>query len=149
MDDLRITIGTTALEARKRLRLTQEATAERIKVSSEYYARLERGHAFPSVPTLSVMMGVLGVSADDLLGLTVPELRPERPSGRTTHPAGDRAEVRRLIRRLRHASPATIRLIDLLVTELDLLLSDTASQAAQPRASAAPTPTVHPDQAPS
>ena len=120
MDDLRNTIGTTTRAARKELHLTQEAAAERIGLSSEFFARIERGHAFPSVPTVSRMMEVLGVSADDLLGLTVPV---NKPVARINHPADDPPEIRRLVRRLKHASPATIRVITLLVKELEYLIS--------------------------
>jgi len=60
-------IGQGARCARRKKKLTQEQVAERIDVSSEFYARLERGHALPSVPTLRRICNVLDVSADVLL----------------------------------------------------------------------------------
>ncbi|MCG8421897.1 MAG: helix-turn-helix domain-containing protein [Proteobacteria bacterium] len=121
--ELAQSIGQAARQARKSLELTQEDAAERIGVSAEFYARIERGHALPSVPTFARIVAALGVSADTLLGL-----RPERPERRgdvvpnwTASPPTDSPEVRRLVRRLRRASPATLRLVTLLVKELERL----------------------------
>ncbi|MCG8416962.1 MAG: helix-turn-helix domain-containing protein [Proteobacteria bacterium] len=117
--ELSESIGTAARAARKALKLTQEDAAERIGVSAEFYARIERGHALPSVPTLARICSALGVSADVLIGRV--DLGPPRD---TSHrwalaPPTDKPEVRRLVRRLRKATPATLRLVNLLVKELE------------------------------
>ena len=123
--ELAQSIGKAAREARKSLELTQEDAAERIGVSAEFYARIERGHALPSVPTFAKIVAALGVSADSLLGLQQQSERSERRSDAapswTARPPAETPEVRRLVRRLRAATPATLRLVTLLVKELERL----------------------------
>jgi transcriptional regulator with XRE-family HTH domain len=125
--ELAESIGTAARSARTSLELTQEDAAERIGVSAEFYARIERGNALPSVPTLARISTSLGVSADDLLGRALPDreqralpapvlVQPLAPA-----PPTDGPELRRLARRLRKASPVTLRLVALLVKELERL----------------------------
>lgn len=111
-------IGTAARLARKSLELTQEDAAERLNVSVEFYARIERGNSLPSVPTFARIAATLGVSADTLLGQKPPEssappawLQPALP----TEPP----EIRRLLRMLRKATPATLRLVSLLLKEIE------------------------------
>jgi transcriptional regulator with XRE-family HTH domain len=124
--ELAESIGTAARSARTSLKLTQEDAAERIGVSAEFYARIERGNALPSVPTLARISTSLGVSADNLLGRAAPRsdddedppaLVPAQPPAPT--PPTDGPELRRLARRLRKASPVTLRLVALLVKELE------------------------------
>ncbi|MEM9487743.1 MAG: helix-turn-helix transcriptional regulator [Myxococcota bacterium] len=112
-------IGTAARAARRAMRLTQEDAAERIGVSAEFYARIERGNALPSIPTMARICSSLGVSADALIGRV--EMIPLGGSQSRWAPpqASDSPEVRRLTRRLRRASPATLRLVTLLVKELE------------------------------
>jgi len=126
--ELAESIGTAARSARTSLKLTQEDAAERIGVSAEFYARIERGNALPSVPTLARISTSLGVSADNLLGRLTPSAgdgeeqpaplpalaQPPAPA-----PPTDGPELRRLARRLRKASPVTLRLVALLVKELE------------------------------
>lgn len=121
--ELAQSIGKAAREARKSLGLTQEDAAERIGVSAEFFARIERGHALPSVPTFAKIAGALGVSADVLLGLQTErsDRRGESMPSWSAAPPPDSPEVRRLVRRLRSASPATLRLVTLLVKELERL----------------------------
>lgn len=121
--ELAESIGVAARGARHSLKLTQEDAAERIGVSAEFYARIERGNALPSVPTLTRICTALGVSADALLGRALLEeqaLKPkvQMPPGAPAPPP-DSPELRRLARRLRDASPATLRLVALLVKELE------------------------------
>jgi transcriptional regulator with XRE-family HTH domain len=124
--ELAESIGTASRQARAALKLTQEDAAERIGVSAEFYARIERGNALPSVPTLARICAALGVSADVLLGRgeqwhqqqvrpAAKELAPKWPAG----PPAEPPEIRRLVRRLRRASPATLRLVTLLIKELE------------------------------
>lgn len=123
--ELAESIGAAARGARHGLKLTQEDAAERIGVSAEFYARIERGNALPSVPTLARICTSLGVSADALLGRAMfeePMLSRPRvhvlPPG-APPPPPESPELRRLARRLRDASPATLRLVALLVKELE------------------------------
>ena len=116
-------IGAAAREARKALHLTQEDAAERINVSVEFYARIERGTSLPSIGTFARMVPALGVSADALLGRLTAAAQSAQASGVgmswAPAPPSDGPEVRRLIRRLRKARSSTLRLVAMLVKELD------------------------------
>lgn len=116
--DLAKSIGSAARQARTALELTQEDAAERIEVSVEFYARIERGNSLPSVPTLARLAGVLGVSADALLGRTV-FVPGGGPSWMHVAPPADGPEVRRVMRMLRRASPGTLRLVTMLLKEIE------------------------------
>ncbi len=119
--ELAESIGAASREARKALELTQEDAAERIGVSAEFYARIERGNALPSVPTFARIVMALGVSADTLLGFKEEEDDDDRavPGWGKPEPPSDPPEIRRLMRRLRRASPGTLRLVSLLLKELE------------------------------
>lgn len=119
--ELAKSIGAAAREARKALELTQEDAADRIGVSAEFFARIERGNALPSVPTFARISAALGVSADALLGLRPGHVAPLQPAWAAVSPPTDSPEIRRLIRRLRRATPATLRLVTMLVKELERL----------------------------
>lgn len=119
--ELAKSIGAAAREARKALELTQEDAAERIGVSAEFYARIERGNALPSVPTFARISAALGVSADALLGLRAGAVKDSQPAWAAASPPSDSPEIRRLVRRLRKATPATLRLVTMLVKELERL----------------------------
>lgn len=117
---LAITIGKALRKARESSGLTQEDAADRAGISAEFYARMERGRTLPSVPTLVRLAEALGVSADELLG------RPaERRAGAAAVATPARGvedespEVRRLVRRLRRARPKALRLVGLLLGELE------------------------------
>lgn len=66
---LRSTIGPRLRSARKALGLTQEDAAEMIGISCEFYARMERSNALPSVSTLKRMALALRVTVDYLFGV--------------------------------------------------------------------------------
>ncbi|MEM9491756.1 MAG: helix-turn-helix transcriptional regulator [Myxococcota bacterium] len=116
-------IGEAARAARKALQLTQEDVAERIGVSVEFYARIERGTSLPSIITFTRLVAVLNISADVLLG--------RRPLGATPYAldpwAPERTEeppqLRRVVRRLRGATPGTLRVVSLLLKELERINS--------------------------
>lgn len=114
-------IGAAARRARKALELTQEDAAERIGVSVEFYARIERGSSLPSVPTFVRIASSLGVSANTLIGgLDAQESEPPPPSWQpVAPPSSDSPEIRRLIRLLRKATPATLRLVSMLLKEME------------------------------
>ena len=71
--ELASTLGKSARAARVSLGFTQEQTAEQIGISPEFYARMERGQALPSIMTLWRMSAVLHTTLDGLLGF--PRLR--------------------------------------------------------------------------
>ncbi|GAB4516297.1 MAG: hypothetical protein Tsb0020_34980 [Haliangiales bacterium] len=98
-------------DARKALKLTQEDAADRIGISGEFYARIERGNAIPSVQTLVVMSDALGVSPDALLGYK--PLSDPNPSAAPDEPS----EVRLAIRRVRSGSPRAVRFVNMLLKE--------------------------------
>lgn len=117
-------IGQAARVVRVSLGLTQAEAAERIGISNEFYARIERGKTLPSVPTLSRMADSLGITVDALFGRSGASkitLEPKRPSTGTAKATADNdsPELRRVIRRLRNAEPKTVHLIALLAAALD------------------------------
>jgi len=109
---LATTIGERTRSARKKLGLTQADAAEKIGISTEFYARIERGGTMPSVPTLANIAAALETSADELLGLAGREIRAGVHAGRP-RPAPESVEMRRLLRRLRDAPQGTLRLLAL------------------------------------
>ena len=95
--------------------MTQAEAAEAVGISVEFYARIERGTTLPSTPTLHRLSRALCVPSDALLGLDV--LAPVLP---TAPPAdGESPALKRLFRRLRRASARTVRIVQLLVVELE------------------------------
>ena len=73
-DKLKAVIGPRLKAARKARDLTQEAAAKLIGISAEFYARIERGNALPSVQTLRKMGVSLQISVDHLIGMV--DIRP-------------------------------------------------------------------------
>ena len=61
------TIGRNIRTARQQAGLTQEAFAEKLKISHLHFGRLERGERPISLEMLANMAGALGVSLDALL----------------------------------------------------------------------------------
>jgi transcriptional regulator with XRE-family HTH domain len=60
-------IGATCRRGRESLGLTQQEASERIGVSAEYYARIERGVSVPSTWTMFRIVQVFGVDFDKLI----------------------------------------------------------------------------------
>lgn len=118
-EELARAIGAAARLAREELRLTQEDIAERVGVSVEFYARIERGTSLPSVRKLVRIADVLGVSADALLDRETSGNGQVRPAWIPEPPPAEPPEIRRLVRALRRASPATLRAVTNLVKTLD------------------------------
>lgn len=120
-DQLSATIGTAARQARESMDLTQEDVSDLLGLSAEFYARIERGHGLPSIQTLHKMAVTLHVDADVLLGVK-PAEENERQGIPPSHVANielERPDLRRLVRRLRRASPKTIRVVEKFLRELD------------------------------
>lgn len=110
------TIGGAAKAARLARGLTQEDAADLVGVSLEFYGRIERGRTLPSVPTLLRVATALQVSADVLLGLDqIPEATRSRLAATSTPDAA----TRRLLRRISRARPSTLRLVSLLLHEVE------------------------------
>jgi transcriptional regulator with XRE-family HTH domain len=118
-------IGRAARVARRARRLTQEDVADRVGVSTQFYGRIERGNTLPSVTTLRRMLEVLDLRADELLGSIA--LGNDGAGGQTRSEDADpqRAQdmnnprLRRLMRFLRRASPVTLRVVKVLLDEMD------------------------------
>lgn len=66
-NELAMVIGMAARRARKARGLTQERVAEELDVSIEFYSRVERGVALPSLKTFVRMTEVLQVDSNTLL----------------------------------------------------------------------------------
>jgi transcriptional regulator with XRE-family HTH domain len=60
-------IGANARACRMRLPATQEEVAERVDLSAQVYARLERGGMLPSLNTLMRLCSLFDVRPDDIL----------------------------------------------------------------------------------
>jgi transcriptional regulator with XRE-family HTH domain len=73
-------IGAACRRGRESLGLTQQEASERIEVSAEYYARIERGVSVPSTSTMFRIVQVFGFDFDKLIkagvGVTNPWISP-------------------------------------------------------------------------
>jgi transcriptional regulator with XRE-family HTH domain len=118
MDDrLARTIGTATRAARVARKLTQEDAADLVGISLEFYARIERGKTLPSVGTLLKISTGLHVAADVLLGI---DTLSDAARARLEAAADPEAAItRRLVRRIQRAKPSAIRLVNLLLIELE------------------------------
>lgn len=118
-------IGKAARKARLSLGLTQEDAAERIGVSVEFYSRIERGAALPSLATFVRMAYVLNLSSEVMIGRRKAEDGEFQLSPDLLPPQREeRPEVRRVIRRLRNASPGTLRFVAMLLKEMEQVQSE-------------------------
>ena len=63
----KIAFGSRVRESRKKLKLTQEALAERVDIAVTYLGEIERGEKTPSLDVLINLADALGVSCDYLL----------------------------------------------------------------------------------
>ena len=134
--ELAIFLGNVAREARRALLLTQERVAEQLDVSAEFYSRIERGLAHPSIDTFVRMLTVLHVSADALLGTGLEGQRAAQAGAPAQ--AEDSAELRRVLDALRKARPSTLYLVRALLNELDR--AAVARKRHQARAQGEPEP---------
>ena len=107
-------IGSRARACREAAKLTQADVAERVGLQVEVYGRLERGKMLPSVPTLTRLGYVLGVSHDVLLGLA--EERQGSAAGSIDD--GLSPELRRLLRSIRKLDREQLRLFVMLTNAL-------------------------------
>ncbi len=110
---LGVVIGAGLRRVREALGLTQEEIAARVDLSAGYYARLERGHALPSVPAFHRIVTRLPVSAAELLSVGY-----EQGSVPFAMKKED-AAIASIIAQLRDAPKARVRLVALLVEEVE------------------------------
>lgn len=112
MDDRKLatTLGDVVRARRKALGVSQEEVAEKVGIASQFYGRIERGIALPSVPTLSNLADALGLSTDELLGRSKSIEPPPEPR--------DSPDVHRVVRAVRRASKRDLRLVGLLLGAL-------------------------------
>ncbi len=107
--------------ARHALGWTQADLAEQVDIAVEVCGRLERGRVLPRADTLVRLAAALHVSTDSLFGIARAEgSPPERAAGELQVAYGDPPELRRLLRRLRSQPRRTVRLIDALVSCLQV-----------------------------
>ena len=80
--DVREAFGLRVRELRTRLKLSQEALAERAELHWTYVSGIERGERNPSLVNLAYLARALGVSLGDLFGPVTG--RPPKKRPRTT-----------------------------------------------------------------
>lgn len=86
---------------------TQQDVAGRISLSTESYARIERGQSLPSFPTLARLVDTFGTTSGELLG-DESTARPasDEPSGYALPPDPDERAARRgQLRRVKRRNP--------------------------------------------
>lgn len=113
---VRAAIGQVSRRTRKAKNLTQLDIADRIGVTGEFYARIERGTCWPSIRTFARMVIALDVQADVLLGLKPADHFVSTP---IQDIEDERSEIRRVSRLLRRAQPRTLRLVKRLLVAID------------------------------
>jgi transcriptional regulator with XRE-family HTH domain len=134
-------IGKAARKARASLGLTQEDAAEQVGVSVEFYSRIERGSALPSLKTFVRMAVAFGMSTDKLLGLCEDEDAQRLIKEFAPPQSDDSPDLRRLLRRLRQGSVHRIRFVNNLLNEVDKILEkETAESTADDASEGGPGP---------
>jgi transcriptional regulator with XRE-family HTH domain len=116
--DLQRILGKAARDARKALGLTQAQIADRLDLNVEYYGRIERGMAWPSVTVFARMVPILGVSANTLLGLDGFDIEHAPESVPLTRP-DESPELRELVAYVCNAGPEVVSLVSNLVRDLE------------------------------
>lgn len=117
---LALTMGATMRSARNRIGLTQKEPARQVGVATEVYGRFERGRLLPSVGMIVALCRALHANPSEILGFAVFSEGMKKPAPLSSLAEGlpDMRESRRLLRALRHARPAQVRLVAKLVDHL-------------------------------
>lgn len=110
-------LGTRLRSLRKRVHWTQETLSERIGLTAEAYARIERGLSLPSFPTLLRLCNALDTRPDVLLLDAQSEMRGG-PTAPADDPPGDCDEVDTLTQDLRMLDPEVVHQIAGLVSAI-------------------------------
>ena len=106
-DKLARLIGKRARAARTATGWTQTEVAQRVEMASQVYGRLERGDMRPSIETFRNLILVLGIPAEELLGIHQERRANTRRSRRReSHPW-----VQQLIRHVRELDAERVRLL--------------------------------------
>lgn len=118
--ELRAEIGRRMRLARQAQALSQAEAAHAVGVAITFYERMERGRAFPSVETLAAISRALRVSPDALIGRApAPEPGDGYDRYRATPEQKQRRRLVAIERKLRAASPETLRAVARLLDTLD------------------------------
>jgi transcriptional regulator with XRE-family HTH domain len=115
--DLAVVMGNAARQARRARKLTQQQVAERLGVSVEFYSRMERGLAHPSLELFLRMLDVLGVRADTLLGLDATRLAAPVTVPLTS--PDDSRDVRRVVAALQNLPASMLRFVAALLSAFE------------------------------
>lgn len=102
-------LGRAARHARRVRRMTQSDAATRVGITPEFYGRIERGHALPSVTTLARCVAVLDLDLDAIIAQAAGDAPPR------VEVSSEPPPLRRLLRRLRRAKPLTRELVSRLL----------------------------------
>lgn len=115
---LAVELGRDARLARRARDMSRAEVAGELGVTTEFYARIERGQALPSVTRLARLVDTLDLALDAII---------ERAAGREWHgptPPSDPLPLRRVLRRLRRATPSARALVTELLDALDAISPD-------------------------
>jgi transcriptional regulator with XRE-family HTH domain len=120
--ELARTLGKQMAKARRTLDITQEEAAERIGITVEYYGRVERGRALPSLFMFVRISTALQVSTDSLLNLGDLRSVPMPPAWFSAPEPGEDKRLGRLLRHLRRRPPEVIAFMETILAPLERLL---------------------------
>ena len=95
-------------QARRARKWKQPQVAEAIDISVQFYGRIERGKALPSIETFVKLLTLFGLRPSIVLGLVPP-----------TEAAGEAPVLRRIARRLRRVPARARALVREVLDELD------------------------------
>lgn len=100
MRDVKELFGLRVRELRKRLNLSQEELAEKVKISPKYMSRIEMGHQFPSTEILSKLADVLDIEIRDFFEYehTVGNVRDLKKTLATIIDEADEEKLRLLVK---------------------------------------------------
>ena len=101
-------VGTRLRLMRKKLHWTQDDVSERIGLTSEAYARIERGHSLPSFPTFLRLCATMHTRPDVLLVDANDELKAVGAEG-GDESAATHEDIASLVFDLRQLDPRIVR----------------------------------------
>ena len=131
--ELARTIGAHLRQVREALEITQDEASERIGITVEYYARIERGKSLPSLITFAQIAAALDVSTDDLMGRgKETAVSPEWPPSWFAHPEDESKQLRRLFRRLRRMPPEVISAVEAVLKQLERFVARQRKKGIKP-----------------
>lgn len=105
-------LGRASRQERRARRMTQSDAATRMGITPEFYGRIERGHALPSVTTLARWIDVLDLDLDAIIARAAGDAQPR------VEVSSEPLPLRRVLRRLRRATPSTRELVSRLLDAL-------------------------------